>query len=287
MREVKTYSNLIGGKWLQSSSGKTFSSVNPADTTDVLGYFQQTTLEETRQAIEATRAAQPSWAQTSPARRAEILDRTARLIDERVTYLAEILTREEGKTLAESTAEVKRAAANFRFYAGQAYLVAGETLPSDEPSTFLYTLKAPVGLVSVITPWNFPLAIPARKIAPALAAGNSVIFKPASLTPLIGLKLAEILIEAGLPGDVMISALKNLGSMTGVAVTSLVSTVTQLTVLAQLATSGTTRELAERQSFASAVNVTFLLSAGVCLLVVFMSLVRGRSTNGTTKAAQA
>jgi len=203
MREVKTYSNLIGGKWLQSSSGKTFSSVNPADNTDVLGYFQQTTLEETRQAIEAARAAQPSWAQTSPARRAEILDRTARLIDERVTDLAEILTREEGKTLAESTAEVKRAAANFRFYAGQAYLVAGETLPSDEPSTFLYTLKAPVGLVSVITPWNFPLAIPARKIAPALAAGNSVVFKPASLTPLIALKLAEILIEAGLPGDVM------------------------------------------------------------------------------------
>jgi len=203
MQEVKTYKNLIGGQWVQSASGKTFSSVNPADTSDILGYFQQATLQETEQAIEAARRAQPSWAQATPAKRAEILERTARLIEDRTSELAEILTREEGKTLRESTAEVKRAAANFRFYAGQAYLIAGETLPADEPSTFLYTLKVPIGVVSVITPWNFPLAIPARKIAPALAAGNSVVFKPASLTPLMGIKLGETLLAAGLPNGVI------------------------------------------------------------------------------------
>ena len=203
MDEVKTYKNLIDGRWVESSSGKTFSSINPADTSDVLGYFQQGTLQETEQAIEAARRAQPSWARTPPAKRSEILERAARLMEERASELAEILTREEGKTLTESAAEVKRSAANFRFYAGQAYLLAGETLPADEPSTFLYTLRLPLGVVSVLTPWNFPLAIPARKIAPALAAGNSVVFKPASITPLTGLKLAEILLEAGLPENVI------------------------------------------------------------------------------------
>ena len=203
MQEVKTFKNLIGGEWVQSTSGKTFSNINPADTSDVLGEFQQATLEETQHAIECARRAQPAWAQAAPAKRAEILERTATLIAERTSELAELLTREEGKTLRESTAEVKRAAANFRFYAGQAYLLAGETLPADEPATFLYTLRLPIGVISVITPWNFPLAIPARKIAPALAAGNSVVFKPASLTPLMGIKLGEILLEAGLPNDVI------------------------------------------------------------------------------------
>lgn len=203
MNEVKTYKNLIDGVWVESSSGKTFSSINPADTSEVVGYFQQATLQETQQAIEAARRAQPSWARSAPTKRAEILDRAAKLIEERIPELAELLTREEGKTLSESSAEVRRAAANFRFYATQAYLVAGETLPADEPATFLYTLRHPLGIISVITPWNFPLAIPARKIAPALAAGNAVIFKPASITPLMGLKLVEILLEAGLPPNVI------------------------------------------------------------------------------------
>ncbi|HKZ02896.1 MAG TPA: aldehyde dehydrogenase family protein [Pyrinomonadaceae bacterium] len=201
--KAKIYENLIGGHWVKSSSGKTFPSINPADTSDVIGLFQEATLEETRQAIEAAKESQPAWAETSPARRAEILYKAAQLIEEKSAELAETLTREEGKTLAESNAEVKRAAANFRFYAGQAYLISGETLPSDEPSTSLYTLRLPVGVVSAITPWNFPLTIPARKIAPALAAGNSIVFKPASLTPLMGIKLGEILSEAGLPGGVI------------------------------------------------------------------------------------
>jgi len=197
------YKNLINGHWAESSSGRTFSSVNPADTSDVLGQFPEATREEAQQAINSAQAAQIKWAQTSPTRRAELLYRAADLIEQKLKDLAETLTREEGKTISESTAEVKRAAANFRFYAGQAYLIAGETLPSDEQSTSLYTLRMPVGVVSVITPWNFPLTIPARKIAPALAAGNAVIYKPASLTPLMGIRLGEILTEAGLPAGVI------------------------------------------------------------------------------------
>lgn len=198
-----THRNLIGGQWVESSSGETFPSVNPANTSDVVGLFPEATREQTQQAIDAAKESQIAWAESPPSRRAEVLYKTAHLLEQKSSELAETLTREEGKTLAESTAEVKRAAANFRFYAGQAYLVGGETLPSDEPSTSLYTLRMPVGVVSVITPWNFPLTIPARKIAPALAAGNSVVFKPASLTPLMGIRLGEVLTEAGLPEGVI------------------------------------------------------------------------------------
>ncbi|HXG64549.1 MAG TPA: aldehyde dehydrogenase family protein, partial [Blastocatellia bacterium] len=189
--------------WVESSSGETFASINPADTSDIVGLFQQATADEVRQAISAAEAAYPAWSESPPSRRAEALHRAAQLIEARASELAESLTREEGKTLAESAAEVKRAAANFRFYANEAYLVGGETLPADEPSTFLYTLREPLGVISVITPWNFPLAIPSRKIAPALAAGNTVVFKPASLTPLMAILLGEILTEAGLPDGVV------------------------------------------------------------------------------------
>jgi acyl-CoA reductase-like NAD-dependent aldehyde dehydrogenase len=197
--KAKTYGNLIAGSWVESSSGETFASVNPANTSEVVGYFQKSTVQETRQAIEAAGRAQATWSEASPQKRADVLGRAAQLFDERAAELSRALTREEGKTLAESSAEVKRTAQNFRFYAAQAHLMAGETLPSDESSTFLYTLREPVGVVSVITPWNFPTAIPSRKIAPALAAGNAVVFKPASLTPLMAVKLGEILTEAGLP----------------------------------------------------------------------------------------
>jgi acyl-CoA reductase-like NAD-dependent aldehyde dehydrogenase len=200
---AKTYQMLIDGAWVDSASGETFSDINPADTDDIVGRFQQATLEQTRQAIAAAAAAQPAWAGAGPSRRADVLYRAAQIIDDGVKELAVLLTREEGKTLAESTGEVKRAAANFRFYAAQAHLVGGQTLPADEGSTFLYTLRQPLGVVSVITPWNFPMTIPARKIAPALAAGNTVVFKPASLTPLLGIKLAEILTEAGAPAGVI------------------------------------------------------------------------------------
>jgi aldehyde dehydrogenase (NAD+) len=199
---ARTYENLIGGRWLESL-GETFDSVNPADTSDVVGYFQQSTAEDARQAIGAAKDAYPAWSETSPSRRAELLHRASQLIESNASDLARLLTREEGKTLAESKAEVKRTAANFRFYANEAYLMSGETLPSDEPSTFLYTLRVPLGVVSVITPWNFPLAIPSRKIAPALAAGNTVVYKPASLTPLMAIKLGEVLSEAGLPAGVI------------------------------------------------------------------------------------
>ncbi len=200
---TKTPGNLIGGRWVQSSSGETLASLNPADSSDVVGYFQKSTADEAKQAIDVAKASQPAWARTPPSRRAEVLYRAAQLIEGRKNQIAELITREEGKTIAESIAEVSRAAANFKFYAGQAYLTGGETLPADEPSTFLYTLRQPLGVISVITPWNFPFTIPTRKVAPALASGNAVVFKPASLTPLTGLMLGEVLTEAGLPDGVI------------------------------------------------------------------------------------
>ena len=199
----EAHGNLIGGRWIESPSGETFASVNPADRSDIVGHFQLSTEKDTDQAIETAREAQSAWADAPPSHRADVLNRAARLFESRTRELAELVTREEGKTLAESTNEVKRAAANLSFYAGQAYLISGETLPTDERSTFLYTLRRPLGVVSVITPWNFPLTIPIRKIAPALAAGNAVVFKPASLTPMMGIKIGQMLTEAGLPPGVM------------------------------------------------------------------------------------
>lgn len=199
---AKIYNNLIDGRWVTSSRGATFASINPADTAEVLGYFQQATSDQAREAIEAARAAQPAWAATSPSKRAELLYLVAELMEAHAAEWAELLTREEGKTLAESTFEIKRAVANWRFYANQAYLISGDTLPSDEPGVFLYTVREPLGVISVITPWNFPVTIPTRKIAPALVAGNTVVFKPASLTPLMGIKIGEVLVEAGCPNGV-------------------------------------------------------------------------------------
>ena len=202
-QKSKAHLNLIGGKWIESPSGETFESVNPADLSDVVGSFQLSTADDADQAIAAANAAQPDWASTPPSQRADILNRAAKLMESRTRELAELLTREEGKTLAESSNEIKRAAANLTFYATQSYLIGGETLPTDEKATFLYTIRRPVGVVSVITPWNFPVTIPVRKIAPALAAGNTVVFKPASLTPMMAIKLCEILAEAGVPPGVI------------------------------------------------------------------------------------
>lgn len=203
LEPVPAFKNLIGGEWVGSESGATFASVNPADTRDVLGVFPQSTAADARRAVEAAQAALPAWARTAPGHRAAILYRAAEILESRAADLAALLTREEGKTLAEATNEVKRSAANFRFYAGQALLITGQTFPSEEPATLLMTQREPVGVVAAITPWNFPMSIPARKIAPALAAGCTVVFKPASITPLTALKLVEALVEAGAPAGVI------------------------------------------------------------------------------------
>lgn len=200
---VDVYNNLIDGQWVESASGETFDSVNPADVSDVVGRFQASAEEDVVQAIEAAERAFRTWRYTPPSKRAEILYKAAGLLEAKLEQYAEELTREEGKILSASRMEVKRSAQTLRYYASEGMNVAGETLPSDDLSTFVYTLKEPLGVVTVITPWNFPLSIPVRKIAPALITGNTVVFKPASDTPLIALRLVQALHEAGLPAGVI------------------------------------------------------------------------------------
>jgi acyl-CoA reductase-like NAD-dependent aldehyde dehydrogenase len=199
---VTTYQNLIDGEWTAPSSGQYFESINPANTEDCVGRFPLSDIADAERAILAARRAQKAWAALPPSKKASILYKAADLLEERAEQYGLELTREEGKILAQGVMEIKRSAQTLRYYASEGLNVAGQTLPSDDGS-FIYTKPEPLGVVSVITPWNFPISIPARKIAPALVTGNTVVFKPASDTPLIGLRLAECLHEAGLPAGVL------------------------------------------------------------------------------------
>jgi acyl-CoA reductase-like NAD-dependent aldehyde dehydrogenase len=201
--EPKSYAMLVNGQWVGASNGETFDSVNPADTSDVVARFPAAAEEDAIRAIRAAEAAYPGWASTAPSQRADILKRAAALLESRVDQYSEELTREEGKILGAAKLEVKRAAATLRFYAEEGISFSGETFSSDDPNAIVYTIREPLGVVSVITPWNFPLSIPSRKIAPALITGNTVVFKPASDTPLIALRLVECLVEAGIPDGVI------------------------------------------------------------------------------------
>ncbi|MGH9956789.1 MAG: aldehyde dehydrogenase family protein, partial [Pyrinomonadaceae bacterium] len=196
---MDTYRNFIGGKWVESASIRTASNINPANTDDILGVVRQATREEAKQAVEAASAAFPSWRGTPPPTRGRIVARAARLMEEYKEELAQILTREEGKTIAESRGELQRSINVADFCAGESRRMNGETIPSELPLNFAYTLKQPLGVVACVTPWNFPVAIPVWKIAPALVAGNTVVFKPASLTPATAVRIAEIFAEAGIP----------------------------------------------------------------------------------------
>lgn len=200
---VQTFKNLINGEWVQSTSGATFDSVNPANAQDIVGRFQASEESDVNQAIEAADRAFQTWKRVSPSKRAEILYKAADLLEAGLEQYAEELTREEGKTIGSSRMEVKRSAQTLRYYASEGLNVSGETIPSDDATTFVYTRLEPLGVITVITPWNFPISIPARKIAPALATGNTVVFKPASDTPLIAYRLVEALHKAGLPEGVL------------------------------------------------------------------------------------
>ncbi len=199
---VETFKNYIAGEWVSASDGAVIENLNPA-TGEVIGYFASATREDTLRAIAAAREALPAWAALPGPARGAILDKAAQIIHTRADELAETLTREEGKTLAESKAEVLRARDIFRYYAGEGFRAGGEVIPANTPETLLFTKSEPLGVVAVITPWNFPIAIPAWKIAPALVYGNTVVFKPASLAPHTALKLVEILVEAGVPAGVI------------------------------------------------------------------------------------
>jgi len=200
---MTTMTNFIGGKWVPSSSGQTFRTRNPADQREVVAEYPLSGQADAAAAISAARASWPAWAGLGSVGRGRILSRASQILESRRDALAEALTREEGKTLAESKGEVQRAVDIFRFFGGLSYTLGGQTIPHDLPNNLLYTVREPLGVVALITPWNFPIAIPAWKIAPALVSGNAVVIKPASPAPGMTLALAHALEEAGLPAGVL------------------------------------------------------------------------------------
>ncbi|MEE6165219.1 MULTISPECIES: aldehyde dehydrogenase family protein [unclassified Mycolicibacterium] len=193
-----TGANFIDGQWVPAASGNTFERRNPADPDDVIGSFPASDGTDVRTAVDALEKGAAEWAATAPERRAAILEAAAAQLESRTDSLIAELVREEGKTTAEATMEVSRTPANLRFYAGEATRATGATYPAAGEG-MVYTMREPVGIVAAITPWNFPFNIPSRKIGPALAAGNPVLFKPSEITPLMGQRLVEALLQGGLP----------------------------------------------------------------------------------------
>jgi alpha-ketoglutaric semialdehyde dehydrogenase len=200
---VETFGNFIGGEWRPAAGGETLENRSPANREELVGLFAASGVEDVQEAIAAAAEAYRSWRLSSPIARANILHKAANILEARIPDVGRELTREEGKTLKEGMGETTRAVQILRYFAGEAQQPSGEHYPSANPHTLLYTTREPLGVVAVITPWNFPIAIPAWKIAPALAFGNTVVFKPASQTPLSAVRLVEALAEAGLPAGVL------------------------------------------------------------------------------------
>jgi methylmalonic acid semialdehyde dehydrogenase len=195
--------NFINGKWIESSSHEQLQDLNPANTREVLCTSPLSATEDAKAAVAAAKNAFFAWSHTPAPVRGKILFRALDVLRTRADELAQTLTREEGKTIADSRGEVQRAMNILEFTAGEGRRLGGATIPSELPNNFIYTLRQPIGVVALITPWNFPVAIPIWKIAPALVAGNTIVFKPAELTPLCAVRLIEIFEEAGVPPGVL------------------------------------------------------------------------------------
>jgi alpha-ketoglutaric semialdehyde dehydrogenase len=207
------FRNLIGGEWVD---GEAIPNINPSDTNDVVGEYARASKDDAQAAITAARAAFPAWSRSGLLERHAVLRKTADEITARKEELGRLLSREEGKTLAEGIGETVRAAQIFDFFAGEALRLAGEILPSVRPGVSVEVTREAVGVVGIITPWNFPIAIPAWKIAPALCYGNTIVFKPADLVPGCSWAIVDILHRAGLPKGVM-NLVMGQGSVVGQA----------------------------------------------------------------------
>jgi alpha-ketoglutaric semialdehyde dehydrogenase len=195
--------NFMNGRWVESRSGRTTERRNPANLQEVTSVAPLSSRDEVREAIAAARAAFPGWRGTPAPARGLVLSRAAALMEKQKEVLARTLCREEGKALKEALVEVQRSINILEFTAGEGRRLGGETTPSEISKTFAYTIKQPLGVVGAITPWNFPVAIPVWKAAPALVAGNTMVLKPAELTPECAAKVVEIFQEAGAPAGVL------------------------------------------------------------------------------------
>jgi acyl-CoA reductase-like NAD-dependent aldehyde dehydrogenase len=200
---AKTYFNYINGKWVPSVTGATYASINPANTEEVLGYFQKSQAQDVREAVKAAKEAFPEWSLTSAPQRGEILFQLIGLLESAKDELAMLITKEVGKSLREAIGEVNKTIQAMKQFSGEATRLKGETVPSYDSNIFAYTVREPLGVVGVIAPYNFPLGIGIWKIAPALIAGNTVVFKPASNTSLISVRIIELFEKAGVPAGVL------------------------------------------------------------------------------------
>jgi acyl-CoA reductase-like NAD-dependent aldehyde dehydrogenase len=199
---AKTYRNYIGGEWVDATGDETFESTNPA-TGELIGVFPKSTVEDTDRAVEAAKAAYESWRLVPAPKRAEILFRVAQSFVEHKDELTELMVQEMGKVRAEAGGDVQEAIDMTYYMAGEGRRMFGQTTPSEMPDKFQMSVRLPVGVVGAITPWNFPIAIPSWKIAPALVCGDTVVFKPATDTPALAERFVEIFEEAGLPPGVL------------------------------------------------------------------------------------
>src|SRR6058998_1892040 len=200
--ETRVFKNFIGGEWIDAASGETFESLSPA-TGESIGVFPKSGPEDVDRAVEAASAAFEQWRLVPAPRRGEILFRFAQLLAEHKEDLAQLMAREMGKVLAEARGDVQEAIDMAYYMGGEGRRLFGQTTPSELRDKFNMSVRQPIGVVGVITPWNFPIAIPSWKILPALVCGNTVVFKPATDTPLLGERFVELLVEAGVPAGVV------------------------------------------------------------------------------------
>jgi acyl-CoA reductase-like NAD-dependent aldehyde dehydrogenase len=199
----RIYLNLIGGQWLEARTGKTFLNINPADHDDVVGEFPASGAEDVALAVAAAKKAFATWRLVPAPKRAEILYRCGQLLQERKEQYAREMTREMGKVLAETRGDVQEAIDEAFYVAGEGRRLFGKTTPSELQNKFAMSVRMPLGVVGMITPWNFPMAIPSWKLFPALVSGNTCVIKPAEDTPLSTYNLVQTLVDAGLPPGVV------------------------------------------------------------------------------------
>ena len=200
---AKTYKNLIGGEWVGSNSGQTYENLNPADTRDIIGVFQRSDKRDVDDAVAAAKKAFERWRLTPAPKRAEIIFRAGQILQERKEEYARLMTREMGKVLKETRGDVQEAIDTAFYMAGEGRRQFGATVPSELPNKFATSVRVPHGVCGMISPWNFPMAIPSWKLLPALVCGNTCVIKPAEDTPLSALNLVKALMDAGLPKGVV------------------------------------------------------------------------------------
>jgi alpha-ketoglutaric semialdehyde dehydrogenase len=211
---TRTLENFIGGRWVAGTGGQAVDDLNPADPGDVLARIPLSSVEDADAAITAAAEAFPAWKAMSPVRRGQILVKASRIVEERAEEIARLITREQGKTLAEARGEVPRVIQFWGWMGHQGGSIQGITAPTESDRMMGLTIREPLGVVSLITPWNFPVNIPGWKLASALVCGNTVVLKPAQLTPLCAVALVEVLAEAGIP-DGVVNLVLGSGSVIG------------------------------------------------------------------------